>query len=538
MLEMTPAAFVASRLFGIGRRSLHLMALALLVSAPAVAPAIADQHPVGTAAKKQAKALPGPVLAVVSLSKQRIHIYGSTGLVAESPISSGMAGFRTPPGVFTVLEKRRFHHSNIYSGAPMPYMQRLTWSGIALHGGVVPGYPASHGCVRLPHKFAAEAWSLTTLGTRVVVAPDDPVPAPIEHVRLPTPRFLPAPPDIVAALAEKGPEVAAAAAITLTDAGRRPPSPKLLNPVERARAMRGFYAKDAAEKTRTAKLAVESAAARAADARSASAALRAEEDALASARRRHEHAAKAAEQASAKAAEVAAAAAASAAEQAKTGLPPHSDKAVVTAATAAERAMEALVAAKAALASAERRTEEASLLKAVAMERSVAAEAVVIETGHARREAATALKLSERADAPISILVSRKAGKVFVRQAWIPIHEAPVTFTDAGPALGTHVYLAVGPVAGGETMSWLSVSLPAPAPQQPRRHRRKAAQAAPAAAPPTETAMSVLARFELPAATKRFIEERLWTGATLIVSDHSTSRNETNLHTDFVVLPR
>jgi lipoprotein-anchoring transpeptidase ErfK/SrfK len=98
--------------------------LALAVAAPTAA--LAERS-----VKKKADAPKGPVLAVVSLSQQRIHVYGSGGLLAESRVSTGMAGFRTPPGVFTVLEKRRHHFSNIYDGAPMPYMQRLTWSGIA-----------------------------------------------------------------------------------------------------------------------------------------------------------------------------------------------------------------------------------------------------------------------------------------------------------------------------------------------------------------------------------------------------------------------
>src|SRR5262245_22687165 len=110
---------------------------------------------------KPAKTSPGPILAVVSLAKQRIWIHGSGGLMAQSAVSTGMAGHRTPTGMFTVVQKSRFHKSNIYSNAPMPYMQRITWSGVALHAGVVPGYPASHGCIRLPHQFAVELWGMT-----------------------------------------------------------------------------------------------------------------------------------------------------------------------------------------------------------------------------------------------------------------------------------------------------------------------------------------------------------------------------------------
>src|SRR6185503_9069880 len=96
----------------------------------------------------------GPVIAVVSLNDQRIHVYAGENLLAQSIVSTGTRGYRTPTGVFSVIQKNRYHESNIYSGAPMPWMQRITWSGIALHGGVVPGYPASHGCIRLTYDFA------------------------------------------------------------------------------------------------------------------------------------------------------------------------------------------------------------------------------------------------------------------------------------------------------------------------------------------------------------------------------------------------
>jgi hypothetical protein len=509
---MMPVACDVLRFSSVPWRRLALVALAVTVSIPAAGPALA-RRPTPGAETKKAEPHPGPVLAVVSLSKQRIHIYGSTGLLAQSSVSSGMAGHRTPPGVFTVLEKRRYHFSNIYDGAPMPYMQRLTWSGIALHGGVVPGYPASHGCVRLPHSFAPEAFGLTTLGTRVVVTPDEPTATPIAHARLPVPRLLPLP----SGSEEPSGKIASASGATLTDAGISPGSPKLYNPIERAKAMRPYVVRDTAEKTKLAKLAAETAAAKASDARRASAALNAAESALVAARRRHEAATRAAETASARVTDTASAA-------------------VVA---AAERAKAALSAAEVDLAAAERRVEEASVIEAVAFEGAAAAAATVIETEHARREASVALKLSEKADAPISILVSKKAGKVFIRQAWTPIHEAPVTFTDTGKdLLGTHVYLAVGTAADGETMNWLSVSLPGTPPAPPRQQRGKRASPAPAAELTSETASSVLARFELPAATRQFIEERLWTGATLIVSDTSASSNETGLHTDFVVLTK
>jgi lipoprotein-anchoring transpeptidase ErfK/SrfK len=132
-----------------------------------------------------AKGLQGPFHVVVSLSKQRLTLYDGTGeAVAHSPVSTGVPSHPTPTGVFSVLERRRWHHSNIYSGAPMPYMQRITWSGIALHAGELPGGPASHGCIRLPAKFANTLWHTTRVGARVIIVQDDLEPVAFSHPSL------------------------------------------------------------------------------------------------------------------------------------------------------------------------------------------------------------------------------------------------------------------------------------------------------------------------------------------------------------------
>jgi lipoprotein-anchoring transpeptidase ErfK/SrfK len=129
----------------------------------------------------------GPVLITVSLSKQSLSVYDAGMRVAQSQISSGVATHPTPMGIFTILERQSWHTSNIYSGAPMPLMQRLTWSGIALHAGVVPGYPASHGCIRLPEAFALRLWHTARVGARVIVSRDEAELAPISHPLLPQP---------------------------------------------------------------------------------------------------------------------------------------------------------------------------------------------------------------------------------------------------------------------------------------------------------------------------------------------------------------
>lgn len=131
-----------------------------------------------------------PMTLVVSLSNQKVDVYRGTTLITSSAVSTGMPGYATKMGVFSILEKQRYHHSNIYSGAPMPWMNRITWSGTALHAGVVPGYPASHGCIRLPFSFAPKLFQITTAGDNVIVSRDRLAPQLIEHPNL----FQPLPP--------------------------------------------------------------------------------------------------------------------------------------------------------------------------------------------------------------------------------------------------------------------------------------------------------------------------------------------------------
>ena len=112
----------------------------------------------------------GPVVVVVSLPEQLVHVYRNGVTIGVSTCSTGKPGNRTPTGVFTILQKRVEHYSSTYNNAPMPNMQRLTWRGVALHAGNLPGYPASHGCIRLPVKFSELLFSVTELGTSVIIA--------------------------------------------------------------------------------------------------------------------------------------------------------------------------------------------------------------------------------------------------------------------------------------------------------------------------------------------------------------------------------
>jgi L,D-transpeptidase catalytic domain len=141
----------------------------------------------------------GPLQIIISIADQRVSLFDNGALIARSSVSTGTQGHPTPLGVFSVISKQRWHRSNIYSAAPMPYMQRITWSGIALHAGVVPGHPASHGCIRLKNDFAIRLWHLTKRGTRVIIAHDDVQPVDITNPHLFKPKAVSGSPEFQAA---------------------------------------------------------------------------------------------------------------------------------------------------------------------------------------------------------------------------------------------------------------------------------------------------------------------------------------------------
>jgi lipoprotein-anchoring transpeptidase ErfK/SrfK len=163
----------------------------------------------------------GPLQLIVSIDNQTVTLFSNGVRVAQGPVSTGVASHPTPMGVFSIIEKDRYHRSNLYSDAPMPYMQRITWSGVALHEGLLPGYPASHGCIRMSHDFARKLWPITKLGVRVVVARHELAPVDFEHPKLFRPKLRPAEPAIAISSSD-GRSTAAATMIaqaTIADAG-------------------------------------------------------------------------------------------------------------------------------------------------------------------------------------------------------------------------------------------------------------------------------------------------------------------------------
>jgi hypothetical protein len=123
----------------------------------------------------------GPLIMVVSISEQRAYVYRNGILIGATTVSTGRPGHLTPTGVFTILQKQKEHRSTIYDGAPMPYMERLTWGGVALHAGGLPGYPESHGCIHLPSEFARLLFGTTSDGMTVVIGTDATAPERVAH---------------------------------------------------------------------------------------------------------------------------------------------------------------------------------------------------------------------------------------------------------------------------------------------------------------------------------------------------------------------
>jgi hypothetical protein len=441
---------------------LAVAVLALLIAAGNEAGAT-GRHSQRTVEAEAPRPAGDPVLAIVSLRDQRITVYDANGWIVRAPVSSGQKGRETPAGIFSVIEKDADHHSNLYDDAFMPHMQRLTWSGIALHGGPLPGYPASHGCVRMPFDFAERLFDMTRMGLRVIVAPTDVAPVEITHPAL----FRSKPVDAAAA---------AARAAEAEEAGKK---------AEQARLAAGTAFRESAQAMVPVRVA-ENLKLR------ADAQLAAAETALGTATspEAKEQAERARTQAADRIAELQAQLA-----TAKAALQPKLD-AVTTAREAAAAA-------------------EAARVTAVAAARQLAHE----------RE-------------PVSVLISRKTQRLYVRQGFEPIMESPVTIADADRPIGTHIFTALERTDGETGVRWNVVSLESSrlhgggtAESQGRAGRGRDAEPAPA---DDDSAKSALDRIVIP----QEVLDRIAVIAprsSLIVTDEALS-SETGKGTDFVVL--
>ncbi len=453
-----------------------------------------------TSAKPQA-----PLTIAISINRQQVKIYDANGFFAQAPVSTGMRGHPTPMGVFSVIQKHKWHHSNIYSGAPMPYMQRITWSGVAMHAGVLPGYPASHGCIRMPNAFAIKMWNWTRLGARVLVTPGEIAPESFSHPLLPTVKTQPQPPDA----ADAGSKAPAAKADKGAPTGQPQSSEAKLD----LRPSVG----QASDKTLTADA---SGPARASEGPvTMSDAPSAPKDGVAADQAGAERAAKS-ETITLETVDAA---------------PKPDDKGSNPGMPTESKAPE--------IVKVEAEIDPGKPITAAPGENAKStADANKDETRppDAAKAAAAKAEAAKRTG-QISVFVSRKDSKVYVRQNFAPLFDSPVTVTPSDRPLGTHVFTALVDKNDPNILRWTVVSLPVSLRSQAREDapvRRKGAHAAHIEAKPVPVADSpaeALDRITIPNDVMARITEALTTGSSIIVSDQGINQGETGEGTDFIV---
>ena len=204
-----------------GTRAVVTLAAMTALTADATAKPARPKPPTEAVAPREAGA---PIMAIVSIKSQQVTFYDADGWIMRAPVSTGTTGRETPAGVFAVVEKDKDHHSSMYDDAWMPNMNRITWNGIALHGGPLPGYAASHGCVRMPFGFAEKLFEKTWIGMRVIISPENAEPVEFSHPALlvPNAEAIAAAPAKAEALAREAAEAAATAAETKKAAAKAP----------------------------------------------------------------------------------------------------------------------------------------------------------------------------------------------------------------------------------------------------------------------------------------------------------------------------
>jgi lipoprotein-anchoring transpeptidase ErfK/SrfK len=468
----------------------------LRAAPPPAAPEQVSKEPFGQIPK-------GPLQIIISIDQQKLHLYSNGTEVTETLVATGVPGHPTPIGVFSVIQKERLHHSNIYFGAPMPFMQRITWSGVALHEGGNLGHPASHGCVRLPHDFATRLWVLTRLGARVIIARPELRPTEIADPHLFVHREAPPPlPTASQPPLEKPIKTAQSVEDKTSDAAPA----NVEEPKEPARS-----ASDAApaDKTETAPSAnppvVKTADATLRPSLSDSSSA-ADDDSMVVAL----------------------------SKPAATGEP------TPTPASTTSAAAPATPAPAAAPESAAAPPQPAPVVSPVAMPVVPVPPIKPAEIGRSAPKA------------PIAIFISGKEKKIYVRQDFSPLFSAPVTIDHPERQLGTHVFTALSLAEDRTHFRWNVVSMPndtaragtrtlANAPRiavEPRNGRGKREMAeAPEVLSPAQTPQQALARIEIPQDIIDRISDLIIPGSSLIISDQGLG-GETGEGTDFIVTMR
>jgi lipoprotein-anchoring transpeptidase ErfK/SrfK len=487
----------------------------------------------------------GPLVLVVSIGKQTVTVYDNGKELAKSPISSGMPGHDSPTGIFSILEKNRYHYSNLYGGAPMPFMQRVTNSGVAMHAGELPGYPASHGCIRLPYSFARNLFGITDIGARVIITNDDPTPAEFNSPHL----IGPLPPDTSA---QNGTGVTTASASEGELSSVLGVSPAAAEEAGKVRTRGMAAASRASDRERLVNAITAAQGAQVAANDQAKAATAAAQDGKEQIRKERGEQDRL-EDAARKAAKDEAAArnrfvelTSKMAKVDATKL----DPAELEKQSAEELAEEAKVLD---LADATRAARKLAAQQAEKAKRSVAeadaldkARKVAVEDA---KNAATAVDdakaalvasdtIDARRDSPVSIFISSKTGRLTAKLGFVQVIDVPVTIADAGKPLGTHVLTATAYTDGEKNLRWNSVTLKAADSSAPprRRKRRHDDEAFVPRAPHDADAASAIERIQIPKETADKLAELMKPGSSYIISDYGLSR-ETSNRTEFIVEP-
>jgi len=501
----------------------------------------------------------GPLVINVSLARQRLVVYDANGPIASSPVSSGRIGFSTPAGVYTIVQKKRMHFSNLYDSAPMPNMQRITWSGVALHAGALPGYPASHGCIRLPQGFSKKLFGMTKMGTRVIVSREPVAPVAIVHDRL----FAAFPPegDLAAVATPPHPTqvadashaaggsdidvtgalvTAAAAAGTETDPARSSYRERRRLEAERLNAeiRTAGYAKAAKMVEMTA------AQKAAAVARKPLIAARAETARLAEHLRELE---RDLENATEELADLQAPAEESTRKRKHKTRAMDDSKRIAKIATLEARVTRLPAEIDATRSASEHAETALAAVEHVANEAEDRRRAVMSELmtfnatlSQALAKEQAARKLEAMRNLPVSIFISRAKQRLYIRQGYTDVLDVPVAFDRPDEPIGTHIFTALDFAEGKTAMTWSVASIPHDPQRSAKKKKDKEAkkkQTEPVVAAldlSSQTAAAALDRITVPDDVRDQIADVMKPGSSVVISDLGIG-NETGEYTDFIV---
>jgi lipoprotein-anchoring transpeptidase ErfK/SrfK len=469
------------------------------------------RHPFGESMPK------GPLQLMVSINDQRAVLYSNGVRVADSKVSSGTASHPTPTGIFSIIQKNRWHRSNLYGAAPMFYMHRLTWSGIALHEGHLPGFAASHGCIRMPTEFVSRLWNVSKLGMRVVVARSELTPQELSHAKLFNPALKPI------ANSPRTSDVLEILRPSLDTTGQGPVRVAEAEPpassapiVTDASGIAPAAADVAAEISSR-----QSAATAAAE---ASGIIPSDAGAAATTDRAA---------APVESSPLGADAPAAASDVATTPIAPPATGDEVTTSTVQTPAAETPATPAAATTEPARPAIDPSELR-------------VPRPAPLRVRAAEPTKRNGQ----VAVFISGKEKRIYVRHAFVPVFDMPIEIANPGKSLGTHTFTALEVVDDGKRMRWNVISMPLTA-GQPAAATAKKGGPKQQAQPPRMTksmrgvvvtsesssATEALDRVTIPQEAIDRIADLLTPGSSLIITDEGLGR-ETGRYTEFIVETR